>query len=987
MKVVFTFLLLVLSASSIGFAAVQQRINKSFLFQNFDSQHGLLNNQITHIIQDKKGYLWLSNWRGISQFDGKNFRNFRDTDGLLSSSTFEAIEYLPDQFLIQHNKGITLFSPEKSALKIPFPDTIIGLRIGKGVYQDSTFWIFNCFSRTSGKTCHLHYNGKWVNNSELTNDTIRHILRSKTENTNYLFTKRKIWKLANGKLHEIGKLKNRYTSYATDQYSVCWGFSPADSQFYTINYSNSGIKETPSGIFAKNLTSRNTPHTFVILPDQEGIVYYTDKNELFQTNKSGSQSFGKSFSLIREMIIDREKNLWVATEEGIFNFFRLDFERLKLTFTDKSDMIWSLASFGNSRIIAGKFGSGFIELMDSVWKPVEMNYAADPSSGMEPFSPYMGAITSNKSEAWFPVWKGLIKFDKTGKHQKFTLTTTPEQLYIDPKSPDTIFAAASKGMLVIDKNDRITFLGQESGFSGVQNESIIRDKYNRFWLGSSQGPTQIFDKNRVLPASETPELSNVICAQKDSNGNLWFGTDKGLVFYDYDKFVPVKPKLIHESVDILISYNDSLMIGIGYKKVILINYKRKNLEVTIHNEKTLLAMQNSHLIDSSGNVWFSTMYDIVRFNPLKLLRHESKNIPQPIISSIEYSSDNVNWIKTIGHNNLKVKETNLRFNFIALTYKHNELITYRSYLENFNNWGDASSTNHVSFTNLKPGNYRLAVQSSVDGQSWSRVTYSENIIIQAAWYQIVWVRISIVFLLFSALFILVYIFISSNNKRKIIRLTEQKKMNQLQLQLVNSKQIPHFSGNALANIEHFIFNSDVKQANKYLSLFSRFLNQTMQFADRPCLPLKQEVELARIYLELEVLRFENAFAYQITIDQDVNQNILIPNMLLHTWSENAVKHGLRHKTKDGMIHISATQQNNTLILSVEDNGIGRENARKMGTSGTGRGLTIISEQIEIFNKFNENQIQFNVNDLKDQYGEASGTRFTIYIPEKYNYDF
>ena len=96
-------------------------------------------------------------------------------------------------------------------------------------------------------------------------------------------------------------------------------------------------------------------------------------------------------------------------------------------------------------------------------------------------------------------------------------------------------------MLVIDKNDRITFLGQESGFSGVQNESIIRDKYNRFWLGSSQGPTQIFEKNRVLPVSETPELSNVICAQKDSNGNLWFGTDKGLVFYDYDKFVPVKP--------------------------------------------------------------------------------------------------------------------------------------------------------------------------------------------------------------------------------------------------------------------------------------------------------------------------------------------------------------------------------------------------------------------------------------------------------------
>ncbi|MFY9151607.1 MAG: two-component regulator propeller domain-containing protein [Prolixibacteraceae bacterium] len=987
MKVFFALMFLLLNPVDSIFGANQHRLNKTFLNRQFDSKKGLQSNQVTHIFQDKKGYLWLSHWRGFCQFDGKNFRNYKDTDGLFASSTFEAIEFSPNHFLLQHIKGISIFEPEKSVQTVPFPDSIHGLRIGKALYQNNDFWIFNCYSNTSEKIYHLKYDGNWNNENSLNNDTVLNIIHSDNASEDYIFTKNSIHQLRDGKLTRYGLLKHKYKSFSTDQKNICWGFSTTDSQFYTIYFNNSMIREVPSGIFAENLTSKKTPETFVVLPDDEGIVYYTDQYELFKSNNFEKKSLGCSFNLIREMIVDKEKNLWIATEEGIFNFYRLDFERIKLLNSDKSDMIWSLAQLENNRIIAGRFGFGFVELMDSVWKPVSLNYAKDHISGMELFSPYMGAVTTTKMEAWFPVWKGLIRFKKTGEPKIIPLPATPEQLYIDPKSPDTIYAAATKGMLTIDSNANMTYFGPTYGFSNVQYESITKDRYGRFWLGSSQGSTQIFDKNKVLPPSETPNISNVISSQKDSKGNLWFGTDKGLFYYDYKNLIQISPNILNGSIDLLINYNDSILVGIGLNKLGIINYQDNKFEISIHEENELTVMQNSYLVDQAGYIWFSSMYDLVRFNPLVLLKHEIKEITKPIITSVEYSSDNVNWIKTDSTGNIKAKYSNLKFKFIALTYRQSELLTYRTYLENFNTWSGPSKSNEISYTNLKPGKYKLAVQSSVDGQNWSPVTYSEPIEIYAFWYQKIWIRLMIISILFLAFFFLSYSFISASNKRKINKLTEQRKLNLLQLQLVHSKQIPHFSGNALANIEHFIFNSDVRQANKYLSLFSRFLNQTMEFADQPCLPLKQELELARIYLELEVMRFENKFGYKIDIDPNVDQKIKIPNMLLHTWVENAVKHGLRHKQNDGMIHISATQQNDILVLSVEDNGIGRKKAKEMGTSGSGRGLSIISEQIEIYNNFNENQIQFSVTDLKNQIGDPDGTRFTIYIPVIFNYDF
>jgi len=986
MNAIRLLLVLMIIPASVIFAANHQRLNKSFVYKHFDSKNGLSSNQTSHIFQDTKGYLWISHWKGLSRFDGNNFVNFRDVDGLFASSSFDMIEFVPDHFLVQHTKGISLFTPQKQTYKVAFPDTINGLRIGQGLYHNNQFWIFNCYSSTSKKICHLKYDENWITEPEAFGDIILSILQPKPNQNAYLLSEKSVYQLNNGSFSKVKTLKHKYASFAIDQDNICWGFSKSDRRFYMIAIEGSIFTEIPTNLFAQNLIDQERPDCFIVLPDNEGIVYFNSKYELFLATKSGNKQLGHSFSLIRQMLIDKEKNLWIATEEGIFNFYRLDFERVKLTFSDKSDMFWSIAQFGKNRIVAGRFGFGFVELLDSVWIQVPMNYSKDIRSGMEPNAAYMGAISTNQQEAWFPVWHGLVKFDKSGQWKTFPLPTTPEHLYIDSKSQDTIFAATSGGMLTIGPNDKIDWIGKSAGFSGFQNESIVKDKFNRFWLGSSQGPVQVYDGKRVLSANETPEMSNVISSVKDSKENLWFGTDKGLFYYDYSSTKQIKAETMNESIDLLVNYNDSILVALGFKKLILINYKNIPFGIKIYNEYELGVMQNTYMIDNQGYLWFSTMYDLIRFNPLKLINHSSNHILQPFVSSVEYSADNVHWKK---HKQLiipEIKNNNLKFSYIALVYKNQEQLQYRTFLENFDTWSQPTANREVYYTNLEPGQYRLGVQCSVDGQNWSPVSYSDFVEIKAIWYQIIWVRIVLLGLLILSLLALSYKINNNLNKAKIRKLTEQKNLNQLQLQLVRSKQIPHFSGNALANIEHYIFTADLKQANKYLSKLSRLLNQTDQDADKPARPLIKELDLVQLYLELEIMRFgDDSIAYEILIDETVDKEILIPNMLLHTWVENAVRHGLRHKKGKGLIVIAASQKNNILHLLVEDNGIGRDNANKMGTAGSGKGLQILKSQFEIYNQFNELKIQMDIVDLLTEDGEAAGTRFSIDIPANYSF--
>jgi len=155
--------------------------------------------------------------------------------------------------------------------------------------------------------------------------------------------------------------------------------------------------------------------------------------------------------------------------------------------------------------------------------------------------------------------------------------------------------------------------------------------------------------------------------------------------------------------------------------------------------------------------------------------------------------------------------------------------------------------------------------------------------------------------------------------------------------------------------------------------------------DRASRTLSDELEYVKMYLELEKLRFIDKFDYRFEVEEDVNTAVQLPNMILHTYCENAVKHGFASYRSGGMLVVRAIRHGDMVMVSVEDNGVGRAAAsQNKNVKSTKQGLDILMRQIEIYNRFNDRKIVQRIDDLYDG-DRPCGTRFSVDVPQEFSY--
>ncbi|MBQ7182085.1 MAG: histidine kinase [Bacteroidaceae bacterium] len=226
-------------------------------------------------------------------------------------------------------------------------------------------------------------------------------------------------------------------------------------------------------------------------------------------------------------------------------------------------------------------------------------------------------------------------------------------------------------------------------------------------------------------------------------------------------------------------------------------------------------------------------------------------------------------------------------------------------------------------------------------------------------------------------------------RRRMAHLEREKMQKELQLSAVRLKAIPHFHANVLASIEYFVMNNSADEATHYMKLYSNFTNQTLSDIDKPSRSVTEEVEYVRSYLELERLRYGDRLQYSIDVAPDVNQNTQLPTMLLHTYCQNAVKHGIAAKSGVGNVKVTVSRQQRDeadgILVAVSDDGIGRTEAAHSSGPSTKQGLKILGQQIELYNRTNRHKITQHVTDLTDKEGCPAGTCFETWIPLDYQY--
>ena len=134
------------------------------------------------------------------------------------------------------------------------------------------------------------------------------------------------------------------------------------------------------------------------------------------------------------------------------------------------------------------------------------------------------------------------------------------------------------------------------------------------------------------------------------------------------------------------------------------------------------------------------------------------------------------------------------------------------------------------------------------------------------------------------------------------------------------------------------------------------------------------------YLQLEKLRFDKKFDYQITTGTGITTNkLFIPAMLLQPYVENAIRHGIRFlENKKGQLTIDATVEGDMLVCTIDDNGIGREKAAALKSRNhieyQSRGMSISKRRADLYHIVQE------IVDKKDEAGNSLGTKIILRIP-------
>ncbi len=209
---------------------------------------------------------------------------------------------------------------------------------------------------------------------------------------------------------------------------------------------------------------------------------------------------------------------------------------------------------------------------------------------------------------------------------------------------------------------------------------------------------------------------------------------------------------------------------------------------------------------------------------------------------------------------------------------------------------------------------------------------------------------------------------------------------ELQLKALRAQMNPHFIFNSLNSIQGYITSDNPEQATIFFAKFSRLIRNSLEFSEFDVIPLEDEVQFLEDYLTLEKERFKGDFDFSIYIDDEVEEDIMgIPPMIIQPYIENCIKHGVRN-VKNGFVKLSFEMiDDENLICTIEDNGIGRELAsvqqkEYQDSSHRSMGAMITKERLDLFNDGSNKQLSTKTIDLKDENGNPIGTKVEVRIP-------
>ena len=945
---------------------------QEYSYTHYDISDGLAGSTVYCITQDKDGFMWIGTETGVSRFDGTHFRTFTPTDGL------------PDIEILQ------MFGDSKNRVWMaPFGNSICYYYQGR---------IHNEHNDSLLRRIHVK-------------EMIEDFAEDDAGNIVILERTALYWVGTDGTVREIDSIGGRPIRNAL---AVCRSASghfqvEADGGIYAFpsgdpnpiysfsirpNAHSGYIRMSPSSVIWRNgsitrIHSLLTGKT-ISLPFEElhykHFEYWSIGDSLYYFNEiTGSREYNAKTGKIRvylpgkpvsKIFRDASGNTWFATTgQGIYRLNSDEFRTIGLKvpgFGESS--VHAITKFDDGLLIGDNYSTIFTCSLPGMAVRRQTTVAGGPAKNRILFlealnrnSFFLGSdsyldICSLSAQSRTYYYPTGIKSVVRKSDQEFLLASfwgigvfnLPQRRITDTLwrgrttavyyRHDTLYIGTLKGLYTTAPGGAVDFIGKNIPFLRKRISALAGSPDGTLWIGSyDAGVLGWKDGHIVATLDINKGLTSDICRTLLIQNNiLWIGTDKGLNKVELD------------------------MAG---------------LPVTRYTSKDGLGsdMINCLYADSS-TIYVGTPAGLSYFDETKV--NELEGCRLHLLSVLNAGMDR---IADSSHLTIPYRDKHIRFEYAGISYRSVGDIAYRYRMLGLDTGWRETKENFLEYPILPSGLYVFQLQAFNKFGVASGVLSMPLRVVTPFW-QTVWFQS----LVLGAFLAAVWIFVTFRIRRIRHRQEETQRLNQRLVELENTalraQMNPHFIFNCLNSIQQYIFDKEALTANKYLAGFARLIRATLNNSSKTLIPLSDEIDYLSTYLSLEKLRFKEKMEYSVRVDPSIDKDyIAIPPMLIQPFVENSMRHGLRHKPEGkGLILIKFDVSANRLMVTVEDNGIGRKKAASFKTQEhieyQSKGMSLTADRIRVMNAKYDGGIMVDVTDLEDDGGGATGTRVTLNFP-------
>ncbi|MBM4172010.1 MAG: hypothetical protein FJ214_09105 [Ignavibacteria bacterium] len=778
----------------------------SIKLERFTINDGLSNNSINSIVQTKEGYLWIATKDGLNRYDGQSFKVFK-TNSL-------DIYSLPENYvmsLLESKDGILWVGTWGSDLckydpiyerfikinplsKSEFVQCIFEDNKGNIWYGTTTNGI-KCFNPQTGEI--KTYNSRSNPPFKIPFDNITGMINDKQNNLWASTWGGGIIKLnpENGDFEQYLENNSKYNSI-TDNFVwdigednnsnllVCTNsgldlLNPATKQFTHNPYIPKKNKSTLTTAIKKTLIN-HSGDLWIGTYDYRGI-YLIEMNsrenkDFIRLGNEPEDPYSLVCNRIRWIYEDRQKNLWIGTEDGLNKLPKIKpFTQFKYLPKRNNSLagrvVSSIIEGKNNLLWIGYGGNGFNRI-NLITNSIE-HFNQDLKN---PNSLNADDVTSlyedNEGILWIGTsYAGLNKFDPRTKKFKY--------YSIDPNNPFSIISnwiqqllETSNGQFLVGTNDGLQVMDRKTEKFNfykpvikkgllefpkrISVNSLYEDRKKNIWIGTWLDGLFRYDPNSLelfhyMPNSNSNSISGnkVTCITEDSNGNIWIGTyNSGM-----NKFDKTSGKFIHYTTQdglpndvvfgILEDKNKFLWISTlkGLAKFDPIKEKFRiydEADGIVHNQFNW----HAYFKNSSGDLYFGGINGIIKFNP-DSIKIESQG-PHVGLTSFRVFDKEATLPRSLPTTSKIVLEYNQ--NFFSIDFNALDLMPLNKHnfaymLEGIDpQWVHAGSRTTAFYTDIKHGTYYFLVKASNADDIWGEVT-TIQIEILPPWWNTWWFRI------------------------------------------------------------------------------------------------------------------------------------------------------------------------------------------------------------------------------------------------------